>query len=73
MEKLIAGFFLALSVVLIILGGIVSGSAKKSDNTSQTNVKNSGTGVLVIGILFLCASAGSLFHLFGGTSKLYYF
>jgi hypothetical protein len=53
---------------LIILGGIVMGSAEKTDEMSKTNTKRSGTGVLIIGIIFLLATIIPIFHLFKGIS-----
>ena len=57
MENLSLVFFLLLSIVLIILGGIVSASADKTDPSSRDNVKKSGTGVWVIGLIFFVFSA----------------
>jgi len=46
-------FCLALSIVLIVLGGIIVGSVNKtSPSTNDKNIKNSGMGVLVIGLIF---------------------
>lgn len=66
-------FFFALSIVLIVLGSVVSAQAKKTDSTAQSNVKNSGMGVLVIGLIFFVGSGFAIFHKMGGTEKLYYF
>jgi len=60
MHNLMLVFCLCLSIVLITLGGIVSANAGKSDQT--TAVKNSGTGVWVIGLLFLLGGLLELFH-----------
>jgi len=51
-------FCLALSIVLIILGSIIVGSVNKSNpSTKDTNIKNSGMGVLVIGLIFFLYGA----------------
>jgi len=73
-STLVSGFFLALALVLVILGGIVTGSASKvSDDTAHKNIKNSGTGVLVIGLIFLVGSAYSLYSEYSSGSKTMYF
>ena len=77
-------FLLLLSIVLIVLGSIVMSGANKcsSDQSNKDNIKKSGTGILVIGILFLLVSAGMLYKSHGhalksavmsGSSGSYYF
>jgi hypothetical protein len=62
-------FFLALSIVLIILGSITAnGGNKIPDNTSKNNVKRASAGIIVIGVLFFILSALSLFYLFKNQS-----
>lgn len=51
-------FFLALSIVLIVFGSIVLNASNEiQDSTKKTNTKNSGIGVLVIGLIFFIGSA----------------
>lgn len=57
-----------LSVVLIVLGGVVTGSSDKGDETSKQNVKRSGMGVLVIGLIFLLGTAIPIYHISKGIS-----
>jgi succinate dehydrogenase/fumarate reductase cytochrome b subunit len=64
----IAILLFLLAITLIILGSIVMGSADKTDETSKNNTKRSGTGVLIIGIIFLLATIIPIFHLFKGIS-----
>lgn len=45
-----------LSVVMIILGGIIVGSANKLVESSQkTNIRRSGTGIIVMAVIILLA------------------
>ena len=67
MENILYYFFFALSIVLIILGSIITGKAR----SDQDDIKHSGTGVLVLGLIFLVCSGFALLHVFGYTSKLY--
>lgn len=77
-ETVLSYFFLALSIVLIILGSIsVNGANKISDETTKRNVKNSSVGVIIIGVLFFL---GSVINLFGSDissavskGRFYYF
>lgn len=49
---ILAGFVILLSIVMIILSGIILGSAGKiSDNTQKKDIKNSSIGLLVISVL----------------------
>jgi hypothetical protein len=68
LETLVAVLAFLLAIVLIILGSIVSASSSKTDPTSQKNVKNSGVGVLVIGVLFLIVTAMPMYDLLRGVS-----
>ncbi len=73
-ENLIYGFFLALAIVLVILGSISLSAAGKSDSTNKTNAKNSSTGVLVIGLIFLLGSVYMLYDNYkDGKLTLYYY
>jgi hypothetical protein len=74
-ETLIATLLFGCAIVLIILGSIVASSANKTDQTSRTNVKNSGVGVLVIGVLFLLATFMPMYDLVRGISfkPMFYF
>lgn len=74
-ETAIAILLFLLSLVLIILGSIVSASANKTDQQSQNNVKNSGVGILIIGIVFFIATIIPVYDLFKGVSfkSTYYF
>ena len=60
-------FLFLLSIVLIILGSIVMSGANKctSDQSNKDNIRKSGTGVLVIGIIFLLVSSGMLYKSHG--------
>ena len=73
MEKLIFGFFLALGITLLVLGAVILGSLNNikkdvsldsptSVKTDATNITNSSTGVLVIGVIFTVISAFGLFR-----------
>ena len=74
-ETVIAVLLFLLSLVLIILGSIVSASANKTDQQSRNNVKNSGTGVLIIGVIFFIATVIPIYDLVKGASmkSTYYF
>lgn len=74
-DTIFFGFFAALAIVLIILGSIVIGSSDKiTDSTAKKNSKSSGTGVLVIGLIFAAGSAFKLLHeMYGGSGTSYYF
>jgi glucose uptake protein GlcU len=67
-KTIISVILFLLAIVLIILGAIISGSADKGDETSKQNVKRSGLGVLVIGIIFLLGTAMPIYHLSKGIS-----
>jgi len=74
MEKLILGFFLALGIVLLVLGAIILSSfnelkdnAKLDDSQAvikkdSTNLKNSSVGVIVIGVIFTVIAGFGLFR-----------
>jgi hypothetical protein len=74
MEKLILGFFLALGIVLLVLGTIILASfnelkdnAKIDDSQAvikkdSTNLKNSSIGVIVIGVIFTVIAGFGLFR-----------
>lgn len=64
----IAILLFLLAIVLTILGSIVTSLAGKTDETSKNNVKRSGTGVLIIGIIFLLATIIPIYHLSKGIS-----
>jgi uncharacterized membrane protein len=74
-ETAIAVLLFLLSLVLIILGSIVSASANKTDQQSRNNVKNSGTGVLIIGVIFFIATIIPIYDLVKGVGmkSTYYF
>lgn len=57
-----------LSLVLLILGAIIVGSVDKTDETSKNNVKRSGVGIIVIGVIFGLATIIPLFNLAKGLS-----
>lgn len=62
-ETYLSYFFLALSIVLIVLGAIsASGANKITDESTKTNAKRSAVGVIIIGVLFFI---GSIVNLFG--------
>jgi hypothetical protein len=65
------------SLIITILGGIVMGSATESkipNETTRNNIKRSGTGVFVMGLITLLLTIGLVLgageHL---KSSLYYF
>lgn len=57
-----------LSIVLVILGSITMSFSNQTDETAKNNVKRSGVGVLIIGIIFGLATIIPIFHLFKGLS-----
>lgn len=65
----------ALGIVLIILGAICQASGGKADSTSQNNVKNSGCGVWVIGLIITCLAAFLMYKEYAknNTFQLYYY
>jgi len=73
-STLMYGFFLALAIVLIILGGVISGSASKtSDETAKRNIKNSSTGIITIGVIFFIGSSVGLYLEYNSAPKSLYF
>jgi uncharacterized membrane protein len=69
---------LALGLVLIILGGIISGSANNaSSGVSKTNIKNCASGIIVIGLIFFLLGGYQLYELYGKNlmrgGKYYYY
>ena len=74
-ETAIAILLFLLALVLIILGSIVASSANKTDQQSKNNVKNSGTGILIIGVIFFVATIIPIYDLAKGVSfkSAYYF
>ena len=62
-EEMFSYFFLALSIVLIILGSISNNGAKSiSDSTKRKNSCKATKGIIIIGVFFLL---GSCYVLFG--------
>lgn len=74
-ETAIAVLLFLLALVLIILGSIISASANKTDQSSKNNVKNSGVGVLIIGVIFFIATIIPIYDLLKGVSfkSTYYY
>jgi choline-glycine betaine transporter len=69
-------FFFLLAIVLVVLGSIItSGANKISDADTKSATKNSGVGVLVMGLLFLLGSGAMLYSKYGHklSGGYYYF
>ena len=72
-ETAIAVLLFLLALVLIILGSIITASAKKTDQQSMNNVKNSGVGVLIIGVIFFIATIIPIYDLVKTVKFGYYY
>ena len=70
-ETYFTGFLLILSIALIILGGVIRGSADKlTDSTQKKDIQRSSMIIIFMGIIFLLVSGAALYTSFtkGGTS-----
>jgi len=68
-NQMISYFFLALSIVLIVLGSISNNGSKSiDDSTKRKNTCKATKGIIVIGVLFLL---GSVYYLFGESIQTY--
>lgn len=64
-QKIVSFFFLALSIVLLVLGSIITAGAKKiNDQKTKDDVSRSGVGIIIISIIFLIGSGVSLYSLY---------
>jgi len=72
-EQTIQHLHFALSIVLVILGSILLGTAGKNSPTATQNAKNSATGVLIIGLIMLFYSGYQYYSSYGGGFSSYYY